>query len=589
VNTRRIIMIALGLFIVIGLGNFIVNSVQTRSQLALVASPDPAREDDGVARLKSRGILFDALQGGAPQETRLHAIAALVRLCGDGKHKEYFVELLQMLKDPDTESSELKTHPVRDAATDAVAKVGALYPDILMDAAKDQDGSIKAQSLAALRKIGKPMETQLASRLGDSALRQPFGDILSSFGPESIPLIAPYLKPPLLKTDAKPDDLAKTKIDLIDILGKFTAPEAATPILPFANDADPNVRRSVITSLANIGQPAGAPVLIAALTDPNTDPSARSAAAAALGAIASPVANAAMEKALSDYDLSVAEAAASGLKRAGDNADAAIAQALASPDGTVRAHGAYASGGLRSPAAASKALTDPLPAVRAAAADALGDIFFRATTSRTDMAALAAAPDLKAQEAALANLQKQGFFSELMTADAPPAARAHALDALTAEAAAEKDDGKRKPIDESKAKLTAAAAPVAGNPPVTPAALAPLVAALSDANGTVAQAAGRALSRIGTVAVAPLIAVLGSPNETVAYDASQALTTIGSAAVDSVVASAQASKPTARWAAITLGQLGDPRAIPALQALAQSPDPDTAYVATTALAKLHPS
>ena len=272
-NTRRIITVGVGVLVLVGVGNFVVNSVQTRSQLGLVADPDPIRENTGVQRLQARGILFDALQGGAPPATRLNAIDALERLSAGGKHKEYFDELLQMLKDTDTESAELKTHPVRDAATAAVAKVGAAYPDILMDAAKDADGSIKGQAQAALKTIGKPMETQIASRLGDSALRAPFGDILSSFGPETIPLIAPYLKPPLLKLDAKPDDLAKTKIELIDMMGKFSVPEAATPILPFANDPDPNVRRSVITALANIGQPIGAPVLIAGVERfGNTDP-----------------------------------------------------------------------------------------------------------------------------------------------------------------------------------------------------------------------------------------------------------------------------------------------------------------------------
>ena len=590
-NTRRIISIAFGLLVLVGLGNFVVNSLQTRSQLALVASPIPATQEEGVRRLQGRGILFDALQGGAPLQTRLNAIAALSRLAADGKHKEYLNELLQMLKDPDTESAEKKTHPVRDAATDAVASVGAKYPDMLMDAAKDQDGSIKGQAQAALKKIGKPMETQLASRLGDSALRAPFGDILSSFGPEAIPLIAPYLKAPLLKLDAKPDDLSKAKIELIDIFGKFSVSEAAAPILPFANDPDPNVRRSVITSLANIDQPVGAPVLIAALNDSNTDPSARSAAAAALGAIATPEANAAMQKALGDYDLSVANAAASGLKRAGNRARPAIAAALASADPGIRARGANAAGGLQMTDLAARALADPDPTVRATAADSMGDILFRAETVQTDLAALAAATDPKTQQTALDTIQKQGVLDDLFAPGAPAAAQSHAKTTLGVQIDAEKDAAKRKSLQDLLFKLTPPAA--ATNVPVTPgvsaASLAPLVKALSDSDGTVAQAAVRALGRLGSVAVAPLVALLGAGNDTVAYYAAQALTTIGHPALVALIASAQPAAPGARWAAITLGQIGDSSAAPALESLSHAADADTAYAAGAALAKVRPT
>jgi HEAT repeat protein len=584
-------MIALGLLILVGLGNFIINSVQTRSQLALVASSDPKTQEEGVERLHARGILFDALQGGAPKETRLNGIAALARLAGDGQHKEYFNELLQMLKDPDTESAEAKTHPVRDAATDAVAKVGLQYADILMDAAKDQDGSIKSQSQAAIKKIGKPMEKQLASRLGDDALRSTFGDILSGYGPETIPLIAPYLQPPLLKTDAKPDDLASTEIQLIDIMGKYSVAEAATPILPFANNPNPNVRRSVITALANIGQPIGAPVLIQALNNAATDPSARAAAAAALGAIGTPEANAAMERSLSDYDTSVADAAASGLQRAGDKAQSAITQALADPDANVRARAASATGGLSTTTLAAKALSDSDPRVRTNAALAMGDILFRADTAQTDLARLAAATDDKARAAAFDAVQKQGVMPALMAPGAPAAARANAVTVLTAQSAAEKDDAKRKPIDDQIALLKAPAASIAMpvSAPVTAASVAPLVTALSDTDGTVAQAATVALGRLGDVAVAPLTAALGGGNETIAYYASQALTTIGKPSVDAVIAAAQEGKPSARWAAITLGQIGDPRAAPALKTLAKSTDPDTAYAAGMALAKVSPT
>ena len=356
-TTRRIILIVLAVLLVGSIGNFVYNGIRTRSELARIAGEDPAGQEEGVRNLMARGVLFDALQGGSPPETRLAAIAALGRISAGGKNPEAFKELLQMLKDPDTEAAEKKTHPVRDAAKDQVAKVGVDYPDLLVPAANDPDANIKAQSQAALKVIGAPLQTQMAAKLGDGGLRAPLGDILSGIGPQTIPLIAPYLKEPLLK----PEDSA-AKIQLIEIMGKFKTAEAATAILPFASDTDPNVRRSVVTSLANIGDPAGAPVLIAALKDTNTDASARAAAAGALGAIATGEANSAMGTALTDYDLSVASAAGAGLRRAGDAAQAVIAEALKSPNAYVRTRAAEASGGLSTPALALQTLasdTDP--------------------------------------------------------------------------------------------------------------------------------------------------------------------------------------------------------------------------------------
>jgi HEAT repeat protein len=499
VTTRRIILIVLAVLLVGSIGNFIVNGVRTRSELARISGKDPAQQEAGVRNLMARGVLFDALQGGAPPATRLAAIAALGRIAEGGKDPAAFKELLQMLKDPDTESAEKKTHPVRDAAKDMVAKVGVGYPDLLVPAANDPDANIKAQSQAALKVIGAPLQNQMAEKLGDGGLRAPLGDILSGIGPQTIPLITPYLKEPLLK----PED-SGAKIQLIEIMGKFKTAEAATAIIPFANDADPNVRRSVVTSLANIGDPAGAPVLIAALKDTSTDASARAAAAGALGAIGTPEANSAMGTALTDYDLSVASAAAAGLRRAGDSAQTVISQALTSTNSYVRTRAAEAAGGLSSPALAVRALTsDTDPVVRSAAARSVGDI-------------------LVARK----------------TADA--------------------------------------------------AALTPLLNALSDKDGTVASVAAQQLGRVGLPAVAPLSARLASSDDTVAYYASQALGGVGKPAVDNLLVMAQPGKPAARWAAITLGNIGDPRAVASLEALTSSPDADTAYAATSALAKVRP-
>jgi HEAT repeat protein len=598
-NTRRIILFAVAALLVFGIGNFAFNAIQTRSQLAQVAAKDPQTQQAGVERLMGRGVLFDALQGGAPPETRLNAINTLARMAEGGKNEAAFKELLQMLKDPDTESAEKKTHPVRDAAKDAVAKVGAGYPDTLLDAAKNPDNNIRDQSRNALKQIGAPLKEKIAERLSDSGLRAPMGDILSSIGPDTIPLIAPYLgQAELDKYKEKPDDLAKAKIELIEMLGKFKVPQAATPIIPFQNDENPNVRRAVITSLANIADPVGAPVLISALTNPETDASARAAAAGALGAIATPEANEAMRAALSDYDTSVAIQAAAGLRRASDKAIASVAQALSDPNPAVRARAAEAAGGMRTANLAVRALSDSDPQVRAVATASLGDVLYRANGIRTDIRALAQAVDVEASEKAYKSLQTKGAVLELFRPGANPAddsgpkARQNMISYLENKIKNESDEKKRKPFEDALAKYNdpallageSKAVPLADG--TTPAALAPLFTALRDSEGIVGQNALEALGRIGEPAIPGLVALLGGSDETVAYRASQALARIQRPAVDSLLATAQSGQAGARWAAITLGEIGDNRAVPALETLSKSSDPDTAYAAGAALAKV---
>jgi len=573
---RKVFGAVLGLAVVWGIGNFAYQSALTKSQLGKVASKDATSQTEGVELLMGRKVLFDALQGGAPPETRLAAIATLQKMADGGKSKPAFEQLLQMCKDPDTESAEKKTHPVRDAARAAVAAVGLAYPERILDAAKDPDGNIRDGAREGLKKIGAPLKEQMAKRLSDGSLRGPIGDILSSIGPETIPLIEPYLK------DEKIKDDAGAKITLIETLGKFKVAEAATPILPFISDPDPNVRRAVITSLANIGDPVGAPVLIAALQSVETDASARAAAAGALGGIATTEANAAMLKALSDYDNFVAVAAAAGLRRAGDSAAPQIAQALSDVSPAVRALAAEAAGGQRSTGLALRALKDAEPRVRAKAAAALGDILFRASAIRRSLTALASATDDKAREAAVQELIRNGSERETTAAGAPPAAKANLIAYLSAKRDAEKDDKKKAPWEKRLAKLTAG--PALG-PLAAPTEFGALVAALSDKEGA-ADNAVIALGRLGAPTVSALKAQLAASDETVAYYAAKALIVVGRDAVDSLLPLATESNKAARWAAITLGQLHDPKATTALEALSKASDADTAHAAQAALAEV---
>lgn len=561
-----------------GVINFGINTYLTKSQLGQVASNDPAQQQEGVAKLMGRKVLFDALQGGAPPPTRLAAIGTLQALTAGGKNKDAFEQLLQMCKDPDTESAEKKTHPVRDAARAAVAAVGASYAERLLDAAKDPDGNIRDGAREALKKIGAPLKEQVAKRLADKDLRGPMGEVLAGIGPETVALIAPYLSDEKIKADAG------AKISLIETLGKFSVPEAATPILPFISDSDPNVRRSVITSLANIGDPVGAPVLIQALQSTETDASARAAAAGALGGIATPEATAAMLKALRDYDTFVGVAAAAGLRRAGDAAAAQIAQALTDPSPSVRTLAAEAAGGQRSAALATKALSDADPAVRSKAAAALGDVLFRAAGIRKTLVALATASDDKTRDAAAVELARFGAESEVNGAGIAATAKSQLIASYTARRDAEKDAKKKVSWDKRIAKLNAAPSLSALAQPTE---FLPLIAALTDKEGG-AESASVALGRLGTVTVDALKAKLGGSDDTLAYYASKALASVGRDAVDRILPLATDGNPAARWAAITLGEIRDPKAAAALEALAKSKNEDTAYIAQAALSKVKP-
>jgi len=179
-STRRIVLFVLAALVLFGVGNFLLRSFQIRQELAKIAGSDAARQEQGIRNLIARGALFDALQGGAPPATRLKAIAALERVAARGNENAAFDQLLQMLKDPDTESAEAKTHPVRDAATAAVARAVveelsksrritsgrsiALW--VFSQPSSSVAGSARARSHRTTRRRPRPREPPKSSRSG---------------------------------------------------------------------------------------------------------------------------------------------------------------------------------------------------------------------------------------------------------------------------------------------------------------------------------------------------------------------------------------------------------------------------------------
>jgi HEAT repeat protein len=222
----------------------------------------------------------------------------------------------------------------------------------------------------------------------------------------------------------------------------------------------------------------------------------------------------------------------------------------------------------------------------------LGDILVRAGTVRKALGMMASATDEKAQEAALAELNQQNALLETLRPGAPAGARQNVLAYFNAKANAETDEKKKaewlkkaQPLtDPLKLAAEAKAAPLPD--PANPATFGALVNLLADADGSVAQSASYALSRLKGSAAGALLAKLASQNDAVAYHASNALAKIGRDLVPQLTALAVNGNPAARWAAVTLGEIGDARAATVLETLKSAPDPDTANAAEIALAKV---
>jgi len=119
-----------------------------------------------------------------------------------------------------------------------------------------------------------------------------------------------------------------------------------------------------------------------------------------------------------------------------------------------------------------------------------------------------------------------------------------------------------------------------------------LISLLGDADGRAADAALDSLVRLSSrpgdaVVVTSLASVLqSSASDVVKYRAANALVRIGTKAVDSLLAVLNAGGDAAKFAAYALGRTGDPRAKAALEKFVAASDPDLAWIAKRALARM---
>lgn len=414
----------------------------------------------------------------------------------------------------------------------------------LLNLLKDQEKSVRERAVVALEKIGANSPENLKEFVaglkdGDGNVRKGVITALTT----SEGGIGP--KPGVVKAIV---DLMKAEGGARgpggDVLGSplFLKGGAATEAVPLLiaqlKDKDEGVRGGATDALGKIGDRSAIPALKEAMH--SDTPQVRRIAIGAIALIADPSGEDALIEALAnpDDDNDARAQAAAGLgKIANQTAIASLVKALDDDDNKLRTATVAALARAGRPTPDAKVNPEVLTALTTALRD------------DRDTVRLGAAQALQVIAAPEAN------------------------DALIA--ATHKDDP-----DLRQAAVTALG--FADNAAAVPT----LIQMLKDPDGTVSAAAADALGKIGKSADDALIALL-QQGGTDAYYAAQAIAQHGADVLPALEKVASASNPVGqRWAAVALGGTGLSEARPTLQQLAQSTDPDVAYVANEQLNRL---
>lgn len=415
---------------------------------------------------------------------------------------------------------------------------------------KDQDKIVRDQALRTLKQIGASSTGNikaLVDGLSDSDVNVRQGVIRALTDPDGI---GPRQNPDVVQ--ALVNEL-KSSSDARGPVGDVLSSKAFDPIansrsvpalLALLDDKDDGVKMGAADALGKIGDPQAVPKLIALLQNPATSTKVRTTVIAAIGLIAAP------------------------------SSEPVLAQAVENPsvDGEARAQAAAGLGRIASPTAVATllhALTDYDLNLRSAAISALAEAGRPGETSPPNPAVV------QQLLQALSNPRKEvrlGVAQALASVQDPAAdaALAHLL-------ATDKQD------DDVRA-AAATALGFSGNRD----AIGPLVEALNDPSGTVAEAATHALGRIGVDAVPKLVSLLAKGGTTAFY-ASTALgeqldSSQGATVLKQLTTALRSSNPTVqRWLAVAIGNTNLPEVKTILEQLAKSPNPDVAYVANQQL------
>ena len=200
-----------------------------------------------------------------------------------------------------------KDKGVRQAAAEALVKIGAPAVEPLIAALKDKDSDVRYAAAKALGEIKDPRAVEpLIAVPKDyySGVRYAVTEALVKIGaPAMEPLIAA-----LKDKDSKDSDVRQAAAEA---LGEIKDPRAVEPLIAALKDEDSDVRAAAAYALGEIKDPRAVEPLIAALKDGDSD--VRKAAAKALGEIKDPRAVEPLIAALKDAKWRVREAAAEAL------------------------------------------------------------------------------------------------------------------------------------------------------------------------------------------------------------------------------------------------------------------------------------
>lgn len=414
---------------------------------------------------------------------------------------------------------------------------------------KDQDKTVRVQALETLKKIGaKSQETVDALVIGlkDGDVNVRKGTIAALTAPAEQGGIGPLpnVVQAVLVIMKKEGDARGPGGNVLSsprFLDAGVRSVSVPALIAYLGDKDNGVRGGAADALGKIGDESAVQPLVTLLNAPDTTPDLKRIATGAIALIAAPSCEPSLTEAITNV----------------------------SADNDARAQAALGLGKIATPSAIAtlvRALNDDDLKLRSAAVTALGraGLSDNPQARQTALASLTTA--LQDPNASV----RLGAVQTLQTLHAPEA------DAALAQVLQTNKDAP---------DIRAAAATALGFPDNRP-AIAPLIAALNDPDGSVATAAQQSLTTIGASAAPELLAVLQRGGTDALY-AAQALGRQGTAILPALRQAAGTAPPTQqRWIAVALGEIGTADARPPLEQLAQSPDNDVKYVAQQQLNRL---
>ena len=487
----------------------------------------------GLAVSHSRHMRFlvDELAGNDPQA---HVSAA--------------TELIKAEQFTDATSGELPATRVKVAralqdlpTADGVKQTLALL--------KDQDKNVRAAALETLKKIGARSQDTIDALVvglkdGDVNVRK--GTIAALTDPAAQGGIGPLpnVTQAILAIMKKEGDARGPGGNVLSsprFLDAQVRAISVPALIAYLSDKDNGVRGGAADALGKIGDESAVQPLVTLLNAPDTTPDLKRIATGAIALIAAP----SCEPSLTEAVTNVAA------------------------DNDARAQAALGLGKIATPSAIAtlvRALNDDDLKLRSAVVAALASAGQTSSPRARQTALTGLIGALQDSNASV----RLGAAQTLQTLHAPEANAA-----LTQALQTNKD----------APDVRSAAAAALGFKDNRP-GIAPLIAALSDPDGSVATAAQQAVTAIGPAAVPDLLAVLQRGGTDALY-AAQALGQQGTPALPALRQAVGTATPmTQRWIAVALGTVGTAEARPALEQLAQSPDSDVKYVAQQQLNRL---